>query len=219
VLRELIQDIPRAFTRLFYPRYLYWHVLAIALTVLIVTSGLDWQYFLATRAFKMYGLLAAVVGFLMPVTVPLLMYGWAAMEGLPRLRMSAIRVAQAEILGYLVSIFYKAITGRAAPLFYSYSLADDTSRDFSLGFWHNGIFWGWPSSHTAVAFAMAVALALLYPKYRSVAAVALVYAFAIGLGVSVSIHWFSDFVAGAILGSLVGYITARKGSDTTLTLS
>jgi hypothetical protein len=66
---------------------------------------------------------------------------------------------------------------------------------------------------------MAVALALLYPKYRSVAAVALVYAFAIGLGVSVSIHWFSDFVAGAILGSLVGYITARKGSDTTLTLS
>jgi membrane-associated phospholipid phosphatase len=210
VLRDLVQDIPKAFARLFYPRYLYWHILAIALTVLIVTSGLDWRYFIATRSYKTYGLLAGVVGFLMPVAVPLLLYGWSVVTGgFTQLRTSAVRIAQAELLGYLVSIFYKAITGRAAPLFYSYSLADDTSRSFHFGFWQNGIFWGWPSSHSAVAFAMAAAIILLYPKQRYLSVAVAAYALAIGLGISVSIHWFSDFVAGAILGTLAGYIIVR----------
>lgn len=31
----------------------------------------------------------------------------------------------------------------------------------------------------------------------------------IGIGISVNIHWFSDFAAGAILGSLIGYIVGK----------
>jgi membrane-associated phospholipid phosphatase len=210
VLQDIVYDLPRLFARLFYPRYLYWHILAIALTVLLVTSGADWQYFLASRAFKTYGLLAAVVGFFAPVAVPCFFYAWSWYRSLPALREAAIRLAQAELLGYLVSICYKAVTGRAAPLFYSYSLTGDTSRDFHFGFWGNGVFWGWPSSHTAVAFAMAAALVLLFPKSRLIRLVAPLYALLIGLGVSVSIHWFSDFIAGALLGILAGYIAAKN---------
>ena len=33
---------------------------------------------------------------------------------------------------------------------------------------------------------------------------ALVYAFYVGFAVSVTIHWFSEFAAGAIIGSVIG---------------
>jgi hypothetical protein len=39
---------------------------------------------------------------------------------------------------------------------------------------------------------------------------ALLYAFYIGLGVSVTIHWFSEFVAGAIIGSVIGTVVGRS---------
>jgi hypothetical protein len=39
---------------------------------------------------------------------------------------------------------------------------------------------------------------------------ALLYAFYIDLGVSVTIHWFSEFVAGAIIGSVIGTVVGRS---------
>jgi hypothetical protein len=33
----------------------------------------------------------------------------------------------------------------------------------------------------------------------------LLYALYIGVGVSMTIHWFSDFVAGAIIGTVIGF--------------
>lgn len=84
----------------------------------------------------------------------------------------------------------------------------DTSRAFQFGFGQGGIFWGWPSSHTTVAFATAFALISLIPrsKWRWLA---LIYAFFIGLGVSVTIHWFSEFVAGALIGAAVGLAVGK----------
>lgn len=40
----------------------------------------------------------------------------------------------------------------------------------------------------------------------------LAYAFYVGIGVSATIHWFSEFVAGGIFGSLVGVVVAKKFS-------
>jgi hypothetical protein len=40
--------------------------------------------------------------------------------------------------------------------------------------------------------------------------VAILYAFYIGLGVSMTIHWYSDFVAGAIIGSVVGMVVGKS---------
>ncbi|HTE48387.1 MAG TPA: phosphatase PAP2 family protein, partial [Candidatus Paceibacterota bacterium] len=69
--------------------------------------------------------------------------------------------------------------------------------------------WGWPSSHATIAFAVATTLFVLYPKNLAVRILALLSAFYIGIGVSMSIHWFSDFISGAILGSLIGFIVGR----------
>ena len=35
---------------------------------------------------------------------------------------------------------------------------------------------------------------------------AVTYALYIGIGVSMTIHWFSDFVAGALIGTIVGVV-------------
>ena len=86
----------------------------------------------------------------------------------------------------------------------------DTSHGFQFGLLKGGVFWGWPSSHTTVAFAMSVCLVTLLPKQKSLAVLALAYALYVGLAVSVSIHWLSEFVAGAIIGSLVGRVVGAS---------
>jgi membrane-associated phospholipid phosphatase len=86
----------------------------------------------------------------------------------------------------------------------------DTSHGFQFGLLKGGVFWGWPSSHTTVTFAMMVCLIMLYPKNKILVFLALLYAFYIGLGVSVTIHWFSEFTAGAIIGSVIGTVVGRS---------
>jgi membrane-associated phospholipid phosphatase len=61
-----------------------------------------------------------------------------------------------------------------------------------------------------VAFAVSVALFTMTPKSKIVRILSIVYALYIGLGISVSIHWFSDFVAGAIFGSVVGTVVGKS---------
>ena len=72
------------------------------------------------------------------------------------------------------------------------------------------MFWGWPSSHITIAFAMAVTVFTLFPKHRWLGWLAIAYALYIGFGVSVTIHWCSDFVAGAILGAVIGTVAGKS---------
>jgi hypothetical protein len=64
--------------------------------------------------------------------------------------------------------------------------------------------------NTAVAFSMAICLIMLYPRNKVIVFSALVYAFYIGFAVSVTIHWFSEFAAGAIIGSVIGITVGRS---------
>ena len=86
----------------------------------------------------------------------------------------------------------------------------ELSRNFNFGFLKHGMFWGWPSSHTTIAFAMAVTLMKLFPVNKIITILCLLYALYIGIGVSFSIHWLSEFIAGAIIGSLVGKVVAKS---------
>jgi membrane-associated phospholipid phosphatase len=212
MILALLAGLPRGFVRVFAPRYLVWHVTAIILTYVSVTSGFDWYYFTHTRFQNLFELTipAAILGFFVPIIFPVVVYYWGEWRGSHKLKRVAIAVAQAEALGWLISSLYKSFTGRIQPEFLPTSVVQDISRQFNFGFWENGIFWGWPSSHTTVAFAGVSALiCFLYPRHKVLAGLAGAYALYIGLGVSVSIHWFSDFLAGAILGTLIGIVTAR----------
>ena len=57
---------------------------------------------------------------------------------------------------------------------------------------------------------MAVTVCTLWPKRWWLGLMAILYAFYIGLGVSMTIHWYSDFVAGAIIGSVVGIVVGKS---------
>ena len=167
MIRAFVSGLPLCFARVFAPRCLLWHAAAIILTYLSVASGFDWLYFTRTRFDNLVGLTlpAAILGFFVPIVVPILAYYWGEWRGSRKLMRTAVVVAQAEALGWIVSSLYKAFTGRLQPELLPSAMLDDISRQFNFGFWENGIFWGWPSSHTTVAFAGAAALICLYKSF------------------------------------------------------
>jgi membrane-associated phospholipid phosphatase len=218
---ELLQRLPQNVITIFRGRNLWYHLLAIILTVLIIESGTDWTYYRWTRseAIAQAALPAILLGTLFPVfgILGLIIFGTVSRNR--QLVSTGWALGQAALLGYLISIGYKAWTGRIPPPFRGFQMSAanagslvDTSHGFQLGFLKGGIFWGWPSSHTTVAFAMSFCLIALYPRNKIVVIAALLYAFYIGLAVSVSIHWLSEFVAGAIFGSLIGRVVGKSAA-------
>ncbi|MFA5925822.1 MAG: phosphatase PAP2 family protein [Parcubacteria group bacterium] len=212
-MRLFFHGFLRNIKSIFWRRNLAWHFSAIAVTYLLAISGFDWRYFLLTRnpALLSFFWPAVEIGAFLPLFGILIFYAVSAAGKNSRAANTALALGQAALLGLLVSDFYKIFTGRPGPPgFLTQDFATDISHVFRFGFLRGGIFFGWPSSHTAVAFAMAFTLLALFPKNKLIRYAALIYAFYIGIGVSLTIHWFSDFAAGAIIGTVVGTVVGKS---------
>jgi membrane-associated phospholipid phosphatase len=193
---------------------LLWLLLAIALTYVLVTSGFDWWYYQITRSPKLNGLALAAggAGFFIPVAVPLGLYLLGRRRRSAALVNAGAAAAQAVIVASIISAIFKAFTGRTQPVVTYYLAAPseiDNSREFHFGFLQNGIFWGWPSSHTAVAFAATIALVLVSPN-KALRIAASLFACFIAVGASIGFHWISDVVAGVMVGSLIGTVVGKS---------
>ena len=189
---------------------LLWQVIFISISYLSVNAGFDWLYYESTRGTTLQLLLFPVVslGFFVLIFLPIIMYIYPKLKDNKRALNTAYAMVQAAILGLGISSLYKVFSGRVGP---PHSLTMiDTSHLFRLGFLRGGAFQGWPSSHTSVAFAMSAALFTLYPKNKYIKYGIFIYAFYIGIGVSVNIHWFSDFTAGAVLGTIIGLTVGKS---------
>lgn len=208
-MKQFLTTLPRNLIGCFAGRMIVWHVIAILLTFILVMSGFDWRYFLATRnpALRSWMWPAVVIGMLLPIYLPLLLLAVGFIARNAKISLTGFAIGQAELIGALIVIAYKAFTGRTHP---GHSVGTDISHVFHFGFLRGGVFWGWPSSHTTIAFAMAATMFTLWPKQRWLGVVAILYAFYIGIGVSMTIHWFSDFVAGAIIGSVIGTVVGKS---------
>jgi membrane-associated phospholipid phosphatase len=215
-VKQFFFTLPRNIFGCFKRRMIFWHLLGISLTFVLVTSGFDWFYFRCTRGplLRAWMFPAAPIGGLVPITLPLVLIACAIIIRNARFRLAGWAIGQAELIASLLSAAYKAVTGRVHP---ARDVGVDISHVFRFGFLRGGIFWGWPSSHTAVAFAMAVTVFTMFPKQRWLGYVAIGYALYIGVGVSMTIHWFSDFLAGAILGAVIGMVVGRSFSGCTST--
>jgi membrane-associated phospholipid phosphatase len=211
-VKQFFSTLPRNILGCFRGRMIFWHFVAILLTVILVQSGFDWFYFSATRSPVLWHCMfpAAPIGGLVPLVLPVTLILSGFITSNAQTSRTGWAIGQAEFIGSLVSSAYKVFTGRAHPSMYG--IGPDTSRVFHFGFLRGGAFWGWPSSHTTIAFAMAVTVFTLFPKQRWLGWLALAYAFYIGLGVSMTIHWFSDFVAGAIIGTAIGAVVGKSYS-------
>ncbi len=201
--RLFLKSMPRNMLRVFSGRNALWHILAICATLLIVISGCDWIYFGATRPFAGYLFPAVILGWYAPIVFLVASYIVGLVRKDQRAIFSAYSAAQAAVIGLVIAALYKAFTGRPGPGHYVGTLID-TSREFHFGFLKGGVYYGWPSSHTTVAFAMSSAVVMLYPSSKVMQGIVILYAVYIGMGVSMTIHWFSDVVAGAIIGSVIG---------------
>jgi membrane-associated phospholipid phosphatase len=199
--------------RIFHGKNLFWHVVFCVLTAILVLSGFDWWYYVASRndTLQTIGFTAGMLGFLIPVFLVGFLWSQGKIQKSIRIKHASLAVAQAGILGWLISTTYKVFTGRVGLP--HIANAADISHMFQFGFYRGGAFQGWPSSHTSVAFAMSIALIMLFPEKRWLKYVALAYALYIGIGASVAFHWFSDFIAGAILGTLIGIVVGKSFAE------
>jgi membrane-associated phospholipid phosphatase len=217
---ELFHRLPQNVITIFSGRNLWWHGLAIGLTALIIISGTDWSYHLLTQSNGFFRVArpAILLGTFVPVLGTLILLILGEIRRHRRTITTAWAVGQSAILGWAISSLYKAFTGRMPPPFSHHFLrmsaggppTIDSSHGFQFGFLKGGIFWGWPSAHTTVAFAMTACLITLFPKNKVLGIGAFVYALYIGFSVSTTIHWLSEFVAGAIIGSLIGVVVGRS---------
>lgn len=202
-MKQSLTAFAANFVAVFSGRNLLFHGIAIGLTAVLVLSGFDWWYFTSQiPAVRMFLFPAVIIGFFLPFILPTVLFLVGKIGKYKRIMYTAFALIQSEILGSLISSLYKAFTGRIQPNFRN--MTTDISHDFEFGFLRHGVFWGWPSSHTTIAFAMAFTLIFLFRGNKGVLVGALLYAFYIGLGVATSIHWFSDFAAGALIGAAIG---------------
>jgi membrane-associated phospholipid phosphatase len=211
MMRHFLSSLAKNFAAIFSRKNLPWHLLAIVLTYILVASDLDWKFFVFARGLTVLGFFvpAVVLGTFLPLVIPLVLFlAFKKNNYLPAAITSAA-LLQAALLASLVSSLYKAFTGRVQPDLHN--VIADTSHSFHFGLLNHGIFWGWPSSHTTIAFAMAITLCVLYAKNRKVVYLSLLYAFYVGAGVAIiSIHWLSEAVAGAIIGSVIGMVVGKS---------
>jgi membrane-associated phospholipid phosphatase len=123
------------------------------------------------------------------------------------MRNAAYAVLQASLINITFDILLKAITARPAPYPEQGNLKAQ-SETFGFKFYKGGIIDGWPSGHVSATAAVAFSLIHYYPDsfliklygYTSVAYMMLtVTAFNGG-----RFHWFSDGVAGLIMGYTIG---------------
>lgn len=210
-MQKALKMIPEIARNLFRIKYLIWYAMAIAATALLSALNVDawyFAYFQNTNAYTFF-ILAGLLGFFVPII------GWGILliignvKKSQRLQKVAWMFALSGILGYLFSIFLKGFTGRIGPPHDIVLNLVDLSHTFQLGIYKGGIFWGWPSSHTTVAFAMSVALAVYYKDKKWVGVLAIIYAAYVGIGASMSFHWLGDVVAGIIFGSIIGIVVGK----------
>ncbi len=171
----------------------------------LVESGFDWRWYrnaIDHPWISRTGRISVVTGPLVSVGLPLGLYLYGRSERDPKLQITGLALGQAAINAAVITSVLKAFTGRVGPQHKSQTT--DYSREFRFGFLRGGIYQGWPSSHTAAAFSMATTLMELYPDNTAIKIGGLTYASLIGLGVSTNIHWFSDAVAGALIGYAIG---------------
>jgi hypothetical protein len=211
-MKQFLVTVPRNLMGCFTGWRLVWHVVAIVLTFILVLSGFDWHWFLATRnpALRSWMWPAVRIGGLLP---SLCRCSCLSSASLSKFQNHSGRLGRwaGGTPRFVCFCRLQGVTGRVHP---AHSVGADISHVFRFGWMRGGVFWGWPSSHTTIAFAMAVTVFTLCPKQRWLGWVAILYACYVGLGVSMTIHWFSDFVAGAIIGSVIGAVVGKCFGET-----
>lgn len=159
------------------------------------------------------------IGWGAPVAVPLALYLGGLAGDASELATAGAAALQAAAVQAVVVTALKWLTDRAGP----YPNGDPAQER------HRGLFHGsnsprtfnwnpfdfaggmhWPSGHTAGNIAIVSALVAFYPDEPWIAAVGYPAVLAIAVGMlEGDYHWFSDVVAGALMGHAIGWVIGK----------
>jgi membrane-associated phospholipid phosphatase len=186
----------------------------------LVKSGIDWKWnrmAYNNEWLAWSGTPFGALGYVIPVAAPVGLYVYGRKHDDVKLQITGLALGQSAILALGISSTIKAFTGRREPGIMEHHIypdrpgdVNDYSGDWAFGFMKRGIFSGWPSSHTIVAFALATTLAELYPDNTWLKVGAFAYAGCTGLGMSLFGHWVSESFAGALMGYAIGKSVGRS---------
>ncbi len=195
---------------------IYLPLTAIASTCLLVAGVVDYdmENFANTNpGVGQYGRGVFITGQFLPFLAggSLLLYGGAARD--KEVLGASFAVIQASLLELMYNTALKAVTGRPGPDWRHNSDMDSLSRVFRFGFLRGGVFWGWPSGHTAATMAVVSSLIGYYPNstWLKVAGFGLVAytIYAVSTVNRGGMHWFSDAVAAALMSYAIGSTVGR----------
>ena len=144
------------------------------------------------------------MGTFFPFLVPGYMYFISSNKALNN---TGAVAAQATAVAFLYNNILKAISGRAHPD--AENNNGELSRDFKWGFGRRGVFYGWPSGHSMTNASLAMSITSYNRDKPLVVAGCGLYAGYIAtsmvLGAKGEAHWFSDAVAGTLMGASIGW--------------
>lgn len=189
---------------------------AVASTLVLSGSELDHD----ARAFTVdrfesrpLGDAAVIAGYVLPIVLPLGLYGVGLTRRFRPFAFHGAAVAQAVIVTFGATLALKVITGRPFPLHGGDPHAPDRLNhpDYAREWnpFQPALGVAWPSGHAAAAFAAAASLSA---STADVGATIASYGVATGISAGMLVgdhHWLSDVVAGALVGQAVGDAVGR----------
>ena len=190
---------------------IYFHLTAAAATALIVDQGVDYDvehYFNEHPEYGSWARPVVFTGEYLPFVAGGSLFAYAKIKNDKEVLGASFAVMQASLIEILYNSALKGVTGRPNPDWRHVSDMDSLSRTFRFGFLRGGVFWGWPSGHTAMTMAVVSALTSYYPDktWLKVAGFGLVgyTMFGVSANNRGGMHWLSDAVAGALMSYAVG---------------
>ena len=177
-----------------------------ALTAAFSSSGVDRRVhdaFAENDGHEAFVASVPWIGYGLPVLLGAGLFFTGLLADVDKPYVAGCAVLQASLLAVVSTSALKAVAGRPNP-----SSDEDNSRDFRFGFLRGGVHWGWPSGHMAANTAAVVSLLEVYDDGMGLKALGSLYLGWLFFGVisheGGTMHWFSDAVAGTLVGYAIG---------------
>jgi hypothetical protein len=195
------------------------HVSGILATAGIVKNGMDkdvHNYFIKNRQYEPYSAPAVHLG----SVAPFLLGGVIWLYGLDSKKDKEKTIGSAVLQACAVSFLYastlKFFTGRPNPKAIEYK-DNSYAETFRFGFNKGGIYFGWPSSHMMTNTAMITSFLSFYKDNTALNIIGYTYLGYLFCSVISfrwsTMHWFSEAVAGTIMGYAIGSTVGKNFSN------
>ena len=145
---------------------IYFHLSAAAATAIILDQGIDYDvehYFNEHSEYGPWARPVVFTGEYLPFIAGGSLFAYAKLKNDREVLGASFAVLQASLIEFMYNSALKAVTGRPNPDWRHVADMDSLSRTFRFGFLRGGVFWGWPSGHTAATMAVVSALTSYYP--------------------------------------------------------